>query len=162
MVASIFFLAQSGQVNLEKNEYWLVAVAVVATFIALIALLGAWALIRRQPPIEREIDDRIGAALGMVEARWEKRCTECNKQHREDVSGAEKRWETKLTDFHEEMIRLDRDHAGTIASLFQKMDDTRKEAKDDYGQLAQSINKSFQDLNLNIGRLEGQIANTVK
>lgn len=157
MIASAFLLAQTGQVSLDKNEYWLVAVAVAATFIALFALLGAWALIRRQPSIEREIDDRIGAAMVPMEARWEKRCTECSNHHRDAVAGAEKRWDAKLTDFHEEMIRLDRDHAGTMASLFQKLDDTRREAKDDYGQLAQSINKSFQELNLHIGRLEGQL-----
>ena len=135
MFASALFLAQSGQVNLEKNEYWLVAVAVVATFVALIALLGAWALIRRQPPIEREIDNRICQALEPVEIRWDKRYAE----------------------LHAEMLRLDRDHSGTMARLFQKLDDTRKEAKDDYGQLSQSINNSFQELNLHIGRLEGQI-----
>ena len=136
MFASALLLAQSGQVNLEKNEYWLVAVAVVATFVALIALLGVWAMIRRQPPIEREIDNRIAEAMKTAELRWEK----------------------SRAELHAEMLRLDREHCGTMASLFQKLDDTRKEAKDDYGQLAQSINKSFQDLNLHIGRLEGQIA----
>ena len=140
MFATALFLAQTSQVNLEKNEYWLVAVAVVSTFVALIALLGAWALIRRQPPIEREIDNRICEALKPVEERWDRR----------------------YTDLHEEMIRLDKDHHGMMQSLFQKLDDTRKEAKDDYGQLSQSIQKSFQDLSFSIGRLEGQIGTAGK
>lgn len=140
MFATAILLAQAGQVSLDQNEYWLVAMAVGATFIALIALVSAWALIRRHPPIEREIDNRIGDALMPVEKRWEER-------HRE---------------LHMEMLRLDKDNRITVAGIFQKLDDTRKEAKDDYGQLAQSINKSFQDLNLNIGRLEGQISGTGK
>lgn len=138
MFASALFLAQTGQVNLEKNEYWLVAVAVVATFVALIALLGAWALIRRQPPIEREIDNRIALALEQVE----------------------KRWLLRHTDLHEEMLRLNNERRVTMAGLFQRLEDYRRETKEDIGQIGQSLQKSFQDLNFSMGRIEGQIANT--
>lgn len=130
----------SAQLNLEWRDYCLIALAVFFVFTILISvgglIVGVLAL-RRTPPIEREIDDRIAKKTEEIE----------------------KRIELDIEKLREEVIRLNQERRVTMANLFQKLEDTRRESKDDYAALQKSVGKSFEDLNFTIGRLEGQLAN---
>lgn len=133
----LFLASVSGEVPIDLREYGFIALVVVCVFVVLLTLSGVgiaiWSL-RRNPPIEREIDERIKAAVEKSEADTQK----------------------QIGDVREEMLRLNQERRVTLASLFSKLDEVRKETKAENQQLQATINKNFQDLNFIIGRLDGQ------
>ena len=75
-----FLLAQiSSEVPMTPREGWIVAVAVICVCGIGLAVLATWAACRRNPPIEREIDDRINDKFTELEDRVEKKLDDLKK-----------------------------------------------------------------------------------
>lgn len=89
---------------------------------------------RRRPPIEREIDDRIGLAIQRLDSDWKR----------------------NFADLRAEVLHLNQDRRVTIARLFDKLEDYRKEANDNTIALKNSVEEGFKDLHRALGRLEGK------
>lgn len=134
MRSALFLASIGGEVSVSPGQYWLIALAVVAVFAILTALAVAWAVVRRNPPIEREIDERIAAAIRNLEGDWGKR----------------------LDDLRGEMLRLNQERRVTSAGLFEKMEGVRKEAKADNESLQKTMQAGFMEVQRILGRLEAK------
>lgn len=132
---AFLFLAQiGGEVPLDHHEMSLIALSVVAVFVVAIALLIAWATVRRNPPIEREIDERIAQSIGKLERDWGER----------------------LGDLRIEMHGLNKERRDNVEKLFEAVEAVRKEAKMDNVSIQKTMQAGFMEVQRVLGRLEAK------
>lgn len=65
---------------MTPREGWIVSVTLFTIGGIALAILATWAACRRSPPIEREIDNRIGDKINEFEGRFEKKLDDLKKQ----------------------------------------------------------------------------------
>lgn len=145
---ALTFLAQiGGEVPFSREEFSLIAEAVVVVFCIVVAVAGTWAICRRNPPIEREIDERIdgklAAAIKVIDTQ---------------ITSVITSWDDRHKELHQEMLRLNQERRVTVAGLFEKIENYRKETKDDNAAITASVQNGFNDLHSNVGKLEGMLS----